>query len=298
MRRTAIALLAMGAVCIAAHAAGAPIARADRPLSDITCERGQRATYDRGERRFSDEALVVGCTRLADGGLLQIDAGRQERDSPSTCLWLTFGPPRSNGLFACAHQLPSEPRVLLILRHRSKLPYLVFGVAPAGAERVVVERVVVSYSGAEGPPQRARAHVIRTGDRLARSVGASAAFGAFVAELGPAVEICKGVEPLVLGSMPPTSRGRLAAPSKHPLGRPDGWLAGFAPSYGVGYGPQAVPTVCDDAQEATPRNQRPSGSGGSATGGMPWPLATGAAAGLALVGLLALRRFKARSTAG
>jgi hypothetical protein len=291
MPRTAIALLAMGSVWMVAHAACTPIAHADRPLSDLTCERGQRATYDRGERRFSDEALVVGCTRLADGGLLQVDAGRQERDSAPTCLWLTFGPPASNGLFACARGLGFEPRVLLILRHRSRLPYLVFGVAPAGAERVAV-----SYSGAEGKRQRARAHVFRTGDRLARRVGASASFGAFVAELGPAVEVCEGIQPRVLGSMPPSPRGRLATPSKHPLGRPDGWLAGFAPSYGVGYGPEE-PTVCDDQRGETPSEQRLAGSGGSATGGMSWPLAAAAAAVLALVGLLALRRLKARSTA-
>jgi hypothetical protein len=282
----------MGAVWTAAHAAGPSVARADRPLSDIACERGQRATYDRGERRFSDKALVVGCARLADGGLLQIDAGGQERDSAPTCLWLTFGPPRSNGLFACARRLGSEPRVLLILRHPSRLPYLIFGVAPAGAERVGV-----SYSGAEGTRQRARAHVIRTGDRLARRVGAAEAFGAFVAELGPAVEICEGIEPRVLGSTPPSPRGRLATPSKHPLGRPDGWLAGFAPTYGVGYGPEDAPTVCDDLRGATPGDRRPPGSGGSATGGMSWPLAAAAAAVLALVGLLVLRRLKARSTA-
>jgi hypothetical protein len=282
----------MGAAWTAAHAAGTPIARADRPLSDITCEGGQRATYEHGERRFSDKALVVGCTRLADGGLLQVDAGRQDRDSAPTCLWLTFGPPASNGLFACARRLGSEPRVLLILRHRSKRPYLIFGVAPAGAERVAI-----SYSGAEGTRQRARAHVIRSGDRLAQRVGATAAFGAFVAELGPAVEICEGIEPRVLGSMPPAPRGRLATPSKHPLGRPDGWLAGFAPSYGVGYGPGDVPAVCDDLRGATPSDQRPSGAGRSATGGMSWPLAAAAATVLALVGLLALRRLKARSTA-
>jgi hypothetical protein len=290
MPRTAIALLAIGAVSAAAHAGCAPIARADRPLSDITCDRGQRASYDRGEHRFSDKALVVGCARLADGGLLQVDAGRQERDAATTCLWLTFGPPSSNGLFACARRLGSEPRVLLILRHQSRLPYLIFGVAPAGAERVVV-----TYSSTEGTRRRARAQVIRTGDRLAQRVSAADAFGAFVAELGPAVEICEGIEPRVPTSMPRSSRGRLATPRKHPLGRPDGWLAGFAPSYGVGYGPEDMPTVCEDPQDAKLSGQRSSGPAGAATGGVSWPLVAAAAAVLALVGLLAVGRLKGRS---
>jgi hypothetical protein len=81
MPARAIVFLATGALCAAAHAADTPIARADRPVSDITCARGEPATYNQGAHRFYDRALVLGCMRLS-GGSLQIDGGAPGRRGP------------------------------------------------------------------------------------------------------------------------------------------------------------------------------------------------------------------------
>ncbi len=196
--------------------------------------------------------MVLGCARLVDGGVVQIDAGRQAAEPASACLWLTFGPPRSDGLFACGPGLGREPRVLLVLRHRSPSPFLVVGVAPAD-----VKRVAVAYSTAQGTRRRTRARMVSAGARLAERVGAPEAFGAFAAELDPVADVCQGLAPTAFDSTGSRSRGPLAIPSRRPLGRPDGWLSGFAPSYGVGYGPH-TPRVCDRPVDRRPGWRAPS----------------------------------------
>jgi hypothetical protein len=252
MSRRAFAIFVVFGSCAVALAVSAPAAWADRPLSDITCVHGDRATYDRGAHRFSDNAVVLGCARLTDSGVAQIDAGPQPGESSPTCLWLTIGPPRADGIFACAHRLGSEPRVLLILRDRSPKPLLVMGVAPATAERVLV-----AYSSRKGARERVRAQTIRAGDRLAQRVGAAEAFRTFVAELGPGVDVCEGIVPRAPGPARFASHGRAAVPRGHPLGRPDGWLAGFALSYGIGYGPDGAPNVCGRPSGAESRHGEP-----------------------------------------
>ena len=167
MPRRAATSLAICVACAAAHAVTGPAALADRPLSDITCDHGRPATHDRGTHRFADETMVLGCARLVDGGVVQIDAGRQAAEPASACLWLTFGPPRSDGLFACGPGLGREPRVLLVLRHRSPSPFLVVGVTPAD-----VKRVAVAYSTAQGTRRRTSAHVPDPEDRLRFRAGA------------------------------------------------------------------------------------------------------------------------------
>jgi hypothetical protein len=44
---------------------------------------------------------------------------------------------------------------------------------------------------------------------------------------------------------------RQAPSRRRPLGRPDGWLKGFVPSYGIGYGSGGdAPKVCEEASQA------------------------------------------------
>jgi hypothetical protein len=252
MKRKAVAFLAAGAMWASAQALGPTIASADRPTSDITCTPGERATYDGGRHRFQDGAVVLGCAPLAGGGRLQLDASRGRNYSAQTCFWLTYGPPPTQGLFVCPKRLRNAAQPLLILRHRSPLPVLVMGTAPPDAERLVV-----SHTTADGTQKVVHPAVMAIGARGAEDVGAPGAFKAFVAELGPDVDVCRGISPRAFDSAGSRLPARSAAPRGTPLQRPDGWLAGFAPSYGVGFGPGDPPKLCKPVSRAPPVEAEP-----------------------------------------
>jgi hypothetical protein len=241
MRRTAVVFLATVAVWATAQAAIVPIANADRPVSDFTCASGEPATYHGGQRRFWDRALVLGCTPLADGGSLQLEASRDGDYSGSTCLFLTGGPPTENvyaNVYACPEQFRAAPRVLLILRHRGPMPILVMGITSAGSRRLVV-----TYSTHDGARKRSAANLIRVGGKLAARLGSPGAFATFVAEIGRDVDVCRGIKPRAVNRTGSPMPGQLAVPGRYPLGRSGGWLAGFTGRYGIGLS-SGSPEVC------------------------------------------------------
>jgi hypothetical protein len=238
MGRARALFLTVCAVGATALALLGPVANADRPLSDIACTRGERATYDRGHQ-FEDGARVLGCVPLASGRTLQLDASPGTGQGAAVCLWLNANSP-PQGLFACPKRFKPRTRVLLILRHGPPRPVLVTGIAPPD-----VVRLAVAYFTESGARERVPAELLRAGAPLAARIGADQRFVTFVAELEPEVSVCRGIKPLAFDRAGSRRPARSAAPAGGVLARPDGWLAGFAQSYGVGYGPGRPPSVCD-----------------------------------------------------
>jgi hypothetical protein len=258
MRQKAVVSLAIGAVWATAQATIAPTANADRPVSDITCASGKPATYGHGQHRFRDRAVVLGCTPLADGGRLQLEASHRDY-SAATCIFLTGAPPTQNvyaNVYACPERFRAAPRVVLILRHRGPRPILVMGITPAGSRRLVVR-----YSTDGGARKQAHADLIRVGGKLAAIVGAPGAFAVFVAELGRDVDVCLGTKPRAINRTGVPMAGELAVPGRHAFARPGGWLAGFTGgAYGIGLS-SGSPEVCvrsspADALEGESRSAR------------------------------------------
>lgn len=270
-------------------------AEADRPLSDVTCARGELATYDEGRHHLRDRARVLGCVRLASGGRLQVDASRQA--ATAVCLWLTGPSPPTQGLYACPGRRGlNAARALLILRRRSSMPSLVVGIAPAEARSVAV-----TYRTPDGAHERARARLIRAGGRLADRIGAPRAFGAFLAELGPDVDVCRGIEPRAVDRIGTRVPSQSVVPMGKPLPRRDGWLAGFAPSYGLGLGSGDAPRLCHrGSRERSPGaeallriegNEEPVGGGDPGTAAIWWVLAGAGVLSIALGALARGRRL-------
>jgi hypothetical protein len=239
MRRRAVAFLATAAVWTAGQATIVRTANADRPVSDITCASGEPATYDRGQHRFRDRALVLGCTPLTDGSRLQIEASGG-KDSTASCFFLTGGPADRNvyaNVYACPERFRPAPQVLLILRHRRPMPILAMGITPAGSRHLAL-----AYSTHDGTRKRARADLIPVEGRFAARVGAPGAFSAFVAEIGRGVDVCRGIKPRAVSRTGSRWPGQSAVSGRYAFARPGGWLAGFTKAYGIGLssGPRKV----------------------------------------------------------
>lgn len=254
MPAKAIVSVAIAALSAITLLVGSPPARAKVPWDrvNITCTSGEEVTW--GPKAHRADALVLGCADLAGDRRLQLGAHHSAGHPRVNCFGVTHKPPpHSSGMCVPLRSGgPGSPRVLLMARYRSTLPILVIGLASPRAEQVAAE-----YSTVDGARAEVGAQLIRVDGELAQRLGAPHGFVAFVAELGPGADACRGITPRAVDTRGRRLKGRRAVVTPEgSFGLPhDGWVAGFTRTWGWGSGGQ-TPSVCGETSRLERRDVR------------------------------------------